>query len=317
MWKAGLLVVALTLYFVIGSARAGDGAMSKAVEKDGLSVSIGVVSRQVNADEQPVLKIRFENTCRKFMPLYDVNSYAKWRVEFTKVDAADGEPKTWRLTFDANAHREAIINKEVKADEPCEVTIDLENDPQFTFSYVAEAERGKTSSRVRHLKPGKYDVRATVSLESHPFASWWTGPVTTEPVQFTVLDRRNRLEPSKEDLAAYDKALQPIIDRTNEKHGLWMNGGFPEVKLAKDADPEDVIAAVVNVNRSNIGTKAYRVLLIKRLDHEEGMRFVALISAGKSTKALLCFPIAEKQWWSRVYDAVIESPEAAKSRGKN
>ena len=90
MWKAGILVVMLSVHRMIASVHAGDGATSKAVEKDGLSVSIGVVSRQVNADEQPILKIRFENTSRKFMPLYDVNSYAKWRVEFTKVDAPDG-----------------------------------------------------------------------------------------------------------------------------------------------------------------------------------------------------------------------------------
>ena len=142
-------------------------------------------------------------------------------------------------------------------------------------------------------------------------------PVATERVQFTVLDRRKRPEPSKEDLAAYDKALQPTITLTNEIGGLWMNGIFQGIDLAKDADPEDVIAAVVNMNRSNIGTKAYRVLRIKRLDGEDGKRFVALISAGKSTKALLCLPLSGKQWWSRVYDAAIESPEATKSRGKN
>ncbi len=291
-------------------------AISKAVEKDGLSVSIGVANRKVNADEQPVLKIRFDNTSRRFMPLYDVNNYGKWRIVFTKAGAADTEPKTWRLIFDTDAHRDAIVNKEVKGDEPYEVTIDLENDPQFTFSYVAEAERSENTSRVRHLKPGKYEVKATVSLESHPFASWWTGPVTTEPVQFTVLDRQNRPAPSKEDLAAYDKALQPTIDLTKEKFGLWMNGARGGLHLAKDADPEDVIAAVVNMNRSNIGTKAYRVLRIKRLEDDEGRRFVALISAGKATKALLCFPIADNQWWSRVYGAAIESAEGTKSGGK-
>jgi len=93
-------------------ADADDGAMSKAVEKDGLSVSIGVVSRKVHADEQPVLKIRFANTSRRFMPLYDVNNCAKWQVVFTRLGAADTEPKTWRLMFDVIAQRDGpMVNK--------------------------------------------------------------------------------------------------------------------------------------------------------------------------------------------------------------
>ena len=158
-----------------------------------------------------------------------------------------------------------------------------------------------------------------VSLDSHPFASWWTGPVTTGagPI-LTVLDRRNRPEPSKENLTAYDKALQPIIAMQDDKNGfgLWMNGLYNGVELAKDADPEDVIAAVVNINRSNIGTKGYRVLRIKRLEGEEGKRFVALIAAGKSTKTLLCLPISDKQWWSRVYTAPIDSADSADAAKK-
>src|SRR5580704_1410459 len=136
--------------------------------------------------------------------------------------------------------------------------------PPFTFTYVGEAEGIERSQPLRHLNPGKYEVRATVSLDA-PFGKGfhhWTGPLTTEPVQLTVLDRKHRPEPSKKDLAAYDKALQPIIALTSDNGGgLWMNGSFPNVKLAKTSDPDDVIAAVVNVNRANLDTKAYRVLL--------------------------------------------------------
>jgi hypothetical protein len=314
MWKAGLLVAALTIHCLIASAHAEDGATSKAVEKDGIAASISIANQQVNADSQPTLKIRFENTSRDYLTLYEVTSCWKWQVAFTKLDAAEGAGRNWRLQFDVVHDPNAFVFKQVKPGENYEVTIDLENDPPFTFAYTSEAERDKLPSPIRHLKPGKYEARATVALEN-PFGKdrhLWTGPITTEPVQFTVLDRINRAKPSAKDLAAYDKALQPIITLTNEEHGLWINGAFPNVKLAKDADPEDVIAAAVNVNRSNIGTKAYHVLRIKRLDGEAGKRFVALISAGKSTKAVLCFPISEELWWSRVYDATVETADPTK-----
>jgi hypothetical protein len=316
MWKANFVSVALTILAMTTTARADDGAKSKAVEKDGISASISITNQKVDADGQPSLKLRFENTSRDYINLYDVEACWKWQIVFTKLDAAEGTPKTWKLKFDVTSQPHSLAHKQVKAGEACETTIDLVNDPPFTFTYVGEAERVENSDRLRHLNPGKYEVKATVSLEA-PFGKGfhhWTGPLTTESAQFTVLDRKNRAAPSQKDLAAYQKALQPIITLTNDNGGLWTNGGFPEIKLSKTSDPEDVITAVVNVNRANLGTKAYLVLLIKRLDGEEGKRFVALISVGKSTKTLLCFPISEGKWWSRTYDASIEADPSAATK---
>jgi hypothetical protein len=316
MRKMALLVAALAIPCVTTSARADVGARSKAVEKDGISASISITNQQLNAGDQPTLKIRFENTSRDYINLYNIAACWKWNIVFTKLDTIDNESKTWRLQFNIVPEPHSIVFKQVKPGENYEVTIDLENDPPFTFKYESEAEQSKKPSPIRHLTPGKYVVKATVSLEN-PFGKdrhIWTGPITTEPVQFTVLDRKNRAKPSAKELAAYDKALQPVLKITSDEHGLWMNGAFPIVKLEKGADPEDVVAAVVNVNRSNIGTKAYRVLLIKRLEGEEGKRFVALISAGRSTKAVLCFPISEDHWWSRVYDAAVEMADPIKPK---
>jgi hypothetical protein len=310
MTSAGLLFGSLTILSIGSAARADDGAKSKAVEKDGISATISLARQIMLADEQPSLKLRFENTARDYINLYDVDACWNWQFVFTKLDAAKGTPKTWKLKFDVNSQSHPLAHKQVKPGESCETTIDLSSDPPYTFRYVGEEDRIEESKRLRYLNPGKYELRATVSLKA-PFGKGyhhWTGPLTTEPVPFTVLDRKHRAEPSKKDLAAYEKALQPVIKLTSDgTGGLWMNGLFPEIKLAKTSEPADVIAAVVNVNRSNLGTKAYHILLIKRLEDEGGKRFVALISVGKVSKALLCFPIAEDQWWSRTYDVSIEA----------
>jgi hypothetical protein len=313
-----LLVVAITI--MASSARADDGTKSKPVEKDGISATISVTNQKVLADEQPTFKIRFENTAKDYINLYDADSCWKWQFVLTKLDAAEGTPKTWKLKFDVTSETHDLAFKQVKPSEACETTIDLLNDPPFTFRFVGEPMRNEKSKAVRHLNPGKYEVRATVSLED-PFGKGshcWTGPVTTEPVQFTVLDRKQRAEPSKKELAAYEKAVQPIIKLTSDPGGLWTNGRSPEIKIEKGADAEDVIAAVVNADRPNLNTKAYRVLYFKKLEGEEGKRIVALIAVGKATKTVLCFPISEDKWWARSYDATIEVEPAAppKTDGK-
>jgi hypothetical protein len=304
----GSVLVAMTALYAAAIGNAGVGEKSKAVEKDGVALTISVANQRIHADGQPFFEIRFENKSRDYINFYDADACWKWQFVLTKLDAAEGAPAIWKLKFDVNSQAHALAHKQAKSGETCATIIDLANDPPFTFTYVGELERKKSLS-LRHLKPGKYEAKATVSLEA-PFGKGyhhWTGPLTTEPVQFTVLDSKQRAEPSKKDLAAYDKALKPVLRLTEQVGGLWMNGHFPDIKLAKAADPEDVIAAVVNVNRSNLGTKAYHVLLVKRLKEEDGKRFLALISVGKATKALLCFPIFEDRWWSRSYDATIES----------
>jgi hypothetical protein len=306
--NAKYLVAGLTICCLAMSATADEGEKSRAVEKDGVSVTIAVVNRTVFADGQPSLKIRFENTARDYINFYDADACWKWQFVFTKLDAVEGTSKTWRLKFDVIHQGDALAHKQAKPGEACETSIDLANDPPFTFTYIGESERKETAISLRHLQSGKYEVKATVSLED-PFGKGshhWTGPLTTEAVRFTVVERKLYEAPSKQDLAAYEKAVQPVIKLTQEVGGLWLNGGYPEIKLAKTANPEDVIAAVVNVNKSNLGTKVYRVLLVKRLEEDDGKRFVALISVGKTTKALLCFPVSENQWWSRSYNATVE-----------
>ncbi len=309
MWNIYYVLVALIAVFLSLSADADDGAKSQAVEKDGISATVAIANHKVLADDQPSLTIRLQNTSRDDINLYDGNAYWNWRIVFIQLDAGNGEPKHWTLKFDVIENPHSLAFKQLKPGEADETAVDLATDPPFTFTFVGGIERKEKTKSLRHLPPGQYEAVATVSRKD-PFGEGrqlWTGPLTTAPVRFTVLGRNGRQEPTQRDRDSYEKAVEPVIKRTHELGGLWMNGGFPEIKIAKAADPEDVIAAVVNVNRSNIGTKAYRVLLIKRLEEEDGKRFVALIAVGKSTKALLCFPIAENRWWSRTYDASVEA----------
>src|SRR5580700_1738224 len=119
MRTAGLLVAAIAVHYLIATAHAEDGATSRAVEKDGIAASISIANRQVNADGQPTLKIRFENKSRDYLNLYDVASCWKWRVAVAKLDAAEGPGKNLRLQFDVVHDPNAIVFKQIKPGENC------------------------------------------------------------------------------------------------------------------------------------------------------------------------------------------------------
>jgi hypothetical protein len=279
-------------------------AESKPVEKDGIAIIISTQKDKLKSDEQPEFVVRFTNTSKDYVNLYDVEAYGDWVMTFSKNLPKGAPCETWKVRFDKIASGNNLVHKQLKPGESLEVAVGL-SDPLFTFGYEFAGPESKVLPRRRHLGPGDYRLELTISLKN-PFGPGhhlWCGPLKTEPVDFTIANESSTTQPTEREIAAFDKAMEPTIELTREKNGLWLNGGFPEIKLPDGAEAEDVIAAAVNVNRSNLGSKGYRVLRLRQLDGETDKKAAALISVGKSTKVLIFFSLGKGKWWTRFYKA--------------
>lgn len=285
-------------------------AVSKPAEKDGISISILSDKNKLKSDEQPAFIVRLTNTSKDYINLYDVEAYGDWTMIFSKPGDAGAR---WGVKFDKIHQGDGIAHKQLKAGESLDVAVDL-NDPLFTFVYefVGPVDGALRRNR-RHLEAGDYRLDLTISLQNSfgPGYHLWTGPLQTEAIALTIANESRFPKPTEMEISAYDKAMQPTIELTKEKHGLWLNGSFPDIKLADGADADEVIAAAVNRNRSNIGSKAYRVLRIHELDGQADKKSAALISVGKSTKVLIFYSLGGGKWWTRFYaaDLQLEKPE--------
>lgn len=285
-------------------------ALSVPVEKDGVSVSVGIWQSPVPADTQPELVVRFTNIGKSYKNLYDVGAYWNWTIHFTNTDPHAAAPGPWRLRMNSIPMRAKLEHRQIKPGESTEILVNL-NDPPFTFEYVYDGDEDRPIHPLRFLNPGHYQVTAKVSLPAFPIGNdkhFWLGPVTSKPVELIIANHPPRTV-TKEQLAAYDAAIARVTDKL-DRHGLWTNGISPRIDLPKDATVEEVIDA--GINETSLGSKNYRVLRIERFERDNVPERVAghaaLLRVGAGYKVVILFPIAQHGWWSRFYDANVVLP---------
>lgn len=285
--------------------------VSKAVVKDGVSISVVTDQPTIGAGEQPKCAVRFLNTSADYINLYDVDAFWDWTFEFTNVEKGAAQPGPWRLKMDSIPHRYALAHKQIKAGESLDVAINL-NDPPFTFAYVYAGEMDRMIPAARRLVPGTYQLKVTISLKN-PFGPGyhlWEGPATTEPIEITIAKpdpKAKEIKPAADEISAYDEAIKRVTVKL-DSHGLWMNGGSPEIKLTKTADSADVIAAAVNMDTSM--SKRYEILRVQPFDRLQKGAAAGLVRVGKGVKVLVFFSTGETGWWTRFYDTELVMPGA-------
>jgi hypothetical protein len=293
------------------SSSASPPAETKPVEKDGLSVTVSMERRAIPADEQPSFVLRFKNTSNGYINLYGINAFWGWQIRFANINKPAGNPGPWKLRFDTiPGRRHYTAHKQVKPGESTEVAINL-NDPPYTFNYVYDGVADHLIAPVRSLSPGAYRLEVNVALKN-PFGPGhheWTGPVTTEPVEFTVDPSGSHglgSRPTKEEISAYDQVIQRVTGKLDPH--AWMNGSSGEVKLPAGAKLEDVIALAVN--KHSLESKAYRILRVRQVDRPKVGASAALMEVGAKTKVLIFFPEGKEAWWTRFYDTALSPPAA-------
>jgi len=312
-WPLILVALAITLGALLAASPTTAPSVlrpveSKAVEKDGLIITVLIEQRAISADEQPRFLVRFKNTSGDYINLYDIDAFWNWQIRLTNTDNRAVDAGPWRLRFATISYGgHPIAHKQVRPGESTEVVINL-NDPPFTFDYEYEGTAKHLVTPVRFLSPGTYRIKARIALQN-PFGPGhheWTGPVSTETVEFTISKTgKHETPPTEEEVAAYDDAINRVTDRL-EPGGLWLNGGFPDIKLPADANAQDVVASAVNTHR--LGSKAYRILRVRRIDRPTGGISAALVKVGATTKVLIFFPDGKDGWWTRFYDTELLLP---------
>lgn len=275
------------------------------VEKDGVAVSVSLKQPSIPADEQPQIVVRFQNTTSDYINLYDVEAVWDWRIRFTSTDRRAKLPGPWRLRMDSIPNRYPITHKQIKGGESLTVSVNL-NDPPFTFDYVYEGPHTGPLTPIRQLSRGTYRMSIDIALRNpigQPGYHFWTGPVTTQSIEYSVrgLDNHGPVaKPTSREMAAYDHAIDQVT-RGLQPGGLWLNGVAPDINLPSDARAEEVIAS--SVNQYLLESKAYRILRVRRLDLSGVNASAALVKVGAKLKVLIFFPSAGTHWWTRFYDA--------------
>jgi hypothetical protein len=306
MPRSPSILIALSLLSSLAAAAepsSQPSAESTAVRKDGVAITVLLPRPILPADCQPRFAVRFKNTTADYINLYDVNAFWDWQFQFISTDKHAADPGPWQLRMDKLANRYPIAYKQIKARESLEVPIDL-NDPPFTFDFVYAGPMDHLVAPVRQLNAGTYQLTINISLPN-PFGRGyhvWTGPLTTDPVEFTVGQRRSDEEqshPTTQQLAAYDIAINRVTDKL-DPNGLWTNGISPVIPLPPNANPEDIIARAVNA--SLVDGKAYRILRVRPMDHLPSDGTAALLWIGTRPRLLIFSPEGKLGWWSRFYD---------------
>lgn len=287
---------------------------SKPVVKDGVSIVVALKQQAISTNSQPQFTVRFTNVAADYINLYDVDAYCDWKIEFKSVEQKEDSTRLLTLKMDKIPFRIPLAHRQIKPGESTEVNVDL-TDPPFTFHYEsAPLAKGGHAASARHIPPGNWRVAMTIKLQN-PFGAGyheWEGPLTTQSVELVVgpPNPDENADPTPEQAADYSAAIrrstEPLFD------GMWLNGGFPEIKLPSDAKPEDVIEAAVN--QTSLGSKSYRILKVEPFSKggmpEKVVGSAALVRVGKAYKVVVFFPFENHGWWSRFYDAELSPPAA-------
>jgi beta-lactamase regulating signal transducer with metallopeptidase domain len=110
--------------------------------------------------------------------------------------------------------------------------------------------------------------------------------------------------PSSE-TAAYENAIDQVVKKL-PNDGMWTNGLTPNIGLAADAKPEDVVAEAIKKHAAVGEGKPYRLLHVKTVEFAPpiGSVSAALIQSDAGAKVLLFYPFpGATGWWTRFYES--------------
>lgn len=296
------------------------------MDKYGVSVALVLKQPFVPAGEQPRVIVRFTNHGNDYMDFYNGKAYCDWRFEFRRISDDPKERSRWVVRFDTIDIRKPHSIEQAKSGESCETDVNL-NDPLFTFKYErVEANKNDAPKTVEMLPPGKYELIATVAMEPYFIPDpkhLWEGPATTAPVEIDIRDYTPGREPpgpTEQDIAAYRSAIARVTDQLADRHGLWMNGFWYNIKLPDDAAPRDIVASVVN--QSVTGSKGFKVLHVVAVpadpNNPQLTMSAALVEVGKEHKVFVFWPYSRDQknnpanevlgWTVRFYGTSMDPP---------
>ena len=163
---------------------------SKAVEKDGLSVKVTLKKPEISEGEQPQFVVRFSNGDDQYANLYGADEYWDWKVQFTNQDTGVTEPGPWQLRVQAAFRRHHIAATRLKPGDFVDVPVDL-NNAGFPLDYMYAGPIKHLIAPIPNLRPGAYKMVIEISLRTDPAddkaTKYWTGPITTEPIEFKVV----------------------------------------------------------------------------------------------------------------------------------
>jgi hypothetical protein len=124
-----------------------------------------------------------------------VDEYWDWKVSFTNTDKTLMYPGPWQLRLEAAFDKHHVASKSLKPADSIEVPVDL-NNPRFPFDFVYEGDVNKPIAPIKSLRPGTYRMVVEVQLRTDPHddktKKYWTGPITSEPIEFKVVDSPSR-----------------------------------------------------------------------------------------------------------------------------
>ena len=290
---------------------------SKAVEKDGVSVKVTLKKPEITQGEQPQFIVRFSNMDDQYANLYGQGEYWDWKVQFTNQDKGVTEPGPWqvRVLAEFDSHAVATTTR-LKPGDFIDVPVDL-NNTGLPLDYTYTGQMDHLIASIKNLRPGTYKMVIEISLGPPPLidttVKYWTGPITTEPVELKVVAAGARspgVLASPQELRAYNNAIDRLVKKLGSD-GMWTNGLSPDIGLPADAMPEDVVAQAVKKSLSPEEIKVYRILRVREIkfDPPVGRAFAALIQTDARTRILIFYPFAStKGWWTRFYDADYTPP---------
>ena len=100
--------------------------------------------------------------------------------------------------------------------------------------------------------------------------------------------------------------ISQLVERLSASHGLWRNGLFPSLGLAKSASNDQIVARVLELSTFDKGrVTEHRILQTRhvQISAEQQELYVAiLVETNIGRKIVLVkFIGPEAGWWSRVY----------------
>jgi hypothetical protein len=300
-WIIRAIALFLTGLPGVGVAAAASSPESRAVDKDGLAITVVLKQESFGTDPQwPRFAVQFKNVSQADIHLYGVEAYWNWKMWFTKKGPRLNDAGAWLLRFEPVTEHPKAVSRVLKPGEAMEVAVDLNKTPRADGFEREGVPAHPNAKPIQHLPPGSYEMAVQIELQADPddrTTPYWTGPAMTHPVEIEAQDVET----------IYGNAISRVVG-TFDQHGLWNNGVYPIIKLPPDADVREVIAQAA---KGVYAIKSYRVLDMRRVSIDslknllKEPAWAAVIQTDTGVKVLIFYSYgdASKGWWTRFYDA--------------
>jgi len=168
---------------------------SKPFEKDGLQVTV-TLAKETFAAEALDFKVQFKNVSEKPFNLFNADHLEDWQIRFAKQ--GPGGPDWHAYGMDVAGERKLTVTK---VDPGQVVRVPVVVDDLKSFARIL------SGGKEEQVKPGKYllfiemDQGDNRANDPAPAVKYWTGRITTDPLEFEIADKPAALssKPVKKD----------------------------------------------------------------------------------------------------------------------